>query len=74
MISEMTSSATDRELEKGELKTEIPFLAAWVRSTWLVPIQKHPMTTNWKSASADRKVQTHHFSNRCLSVEVCDSR
>jgi hypothetical protein len=46
MISEMTNSATDRELEKGELKTEIPFLAAWVRSTWLVPIQKHPMTTS----------------------------
>jgi hypothetical protein len=28
MISEMTSSATEREFEKGELKTAIPALAA----------------------------------------------
>ena len=34
-------------MENGELKTEIPFLAAWVRSTWLVPIQKHPITTSY---------------------------
>ena len=43
MISLMTSSATDRELAKGELKTAIPALAAASRSTWLVPIQKQPM-------------------------------
>jgi hypothetical protein len=44
MISEMTSSATDRELENGELNTATPLDAAWSRSTWLVPIQKQPMT------------------------------
>ena len=60
MISEMTSSATDRELENGELKTEIPFLAAWVRSTWLVPIQKHPITTSWSSAIILHEVRGTH--------------
>jgi hypothetical protein len=44
----MTSSATERELEKGELKTGIPALAAEVRSTWFVPIQKQPMTISWR--------------------------
>ncbi len=33
MISDMTSSATERELEKGELKTGIPAFAAVTRST-----------------------------------------
>jgi hypothetical protein len=46
MISEMTSSATEREFEKGELKTGIPALAAVWRSTWFVPIQKQPMTSS----------------------------
>lgn len=46
MISEMTSSATERELEKGELKTGMPAFAAVRRSTWLVPMQKQPMTSS----------------------------
>lgn len=50
MISPMTSSATERELEKGELKTAIPCLAAWTRSTWFVPIQKQPMARSYRSA------------------------
>lgn len=42
MISAMTSSATERELEKGELKTVAPALVAYGRSTWEVPMQKQP--------------------------------
>jgi hypothetical protein len=44
MISAMTNSATLLEFAKGELKTAIPCLAAYSRSTWLVPMQKHPTT------------------------------
>jgi hypothetical protein len=44
MISAMVSSATEREFEKGELKTQIPWEAAYARSTWFVPIQKQPIT------------------------------
>lgn len=47
MTSEMTSSATERELENGELKTAIPARAAASRSTWLVPMQKQPMTSSY---------------------------
>ena len=46
MISEMTSSATEREFEKGELNTAMPALPAASKSTWLVPMQKHPITSN----------------------------
>jgi hypothetical protein len=41
-ISARTSSATLRVLEKGALKTGMPRLRAHSRSTWLVPMQKHP--------------------------------
>lgn len=51
MISPITNSATERELENGELNTTIPFFAACTRSTWLVPIQKHPMTSKFFAAS-----------------------
>jgi hypothetical protein len=44
IISPITSSATLREFAKGELKTAIPCLAAYSRSTWFVPMQKQPMT------------------------------
>jgi len=44
MISPITSSATLLEFANGELKTAMPCLAAYSRSTWLVPIQKHPTT------------------------------
>lgn len=47
MVSPMTSSATDRELAKGELKTATPALAAATRSTWFVPIQKHPTAKSY---------------------------
>ena len=46
-ISAMTSSATERELEKGELNTGIPAFAAVSRSTWLVPMQKQPMQSSY---------------------------
>jgi hypothetical protein len=54
MISPMTSSATERELEKGELKTAIPFLAALSRSTWFVPMQKQPMTRSYTQVVSGR--------------------
>lgn len=47
MISPMTSSATLRELANGELKTAMPWRAAYSRSTWFVPMQKHPMTSRF---------------------------
>ena len=47
MISAITSSATERELEKGELNTGIPAFAAVSRSTWFVPMQKHPMQSSY---------------------------
>lgn len=43
MISASTSSATLRVFEKGALKTGIPRSWAASRSTWFVPIQKHPI-------------------------------
>jgi hypothetical protein len=46
MISAITSSATERELENGELKTGIPAFSAVKRSTWFVPMQKQPMTSS----------------------------
>lgn len=49
-ISAIVSSATERELEKGELKTAIPREAAVVRSTWLVPMQKQPTTMRFLAA------------------------
>lgn len=50
MISLMTSSATLRELEKGELKTAMPDEAAATRSTWLVPMQKQPMARSCRTS------------------------
>ena len=52
MSSQMTSSATDRELAKGELKTQTPLRAAATRSTWLVPMQKQPTTRSWRAMMA----------------------
>ena len=40
--SPITSSATLRVLEKGALKTGMARLRVASRSTWLVPMQKHP--------------------------------
>ena len=50
IISAMTSSATLRELLKGELKTAIPLSAAYWRSTWFVPMQKHPTTIKFRAS------------------------
>ncbi|CFW38401.1 Uncharacterised protein [Bordetella pertussis] len=44
MASPSTSSATERVLENGALKTGTPRIMAASRSTWLVPMQKHPTT------------------------------
>ncbi|CSI55063.1 Uncharacterised protein [Vibrio cholerae] len=49
-ISPSTSSATLRVLENGALNTGIPRLAAALRSTWLVPIQKQPIATSFSAA------------------------
>jgi hypothetical protein len=43
MISASTSSATERVLENGALKTGMPRIMAASRSIWLVPMQKAPM-------------------------------
>ena len=43
MISPMTSSTTLRVLEYGALNVAMPRSAAASRSTWFVPMQKHPM-------------------------------
>lgn len=56
MTSAMTSSATLRELLNGELKTAIPFLAAYCVSTWFVPIQKQPMTIRFFASRKTRDV------------------
>jgi hypothetical protein len=56
MISAMVSSATERELEKGELKTAMPRRAAVLRSTWLVPMQKQPITMRFLADSRTRAV------------------
>ena len=42
MMSPITSSTTERVFEYGALKTAMPFLPAYSRSTWLVPMQKQP--------------------------------
>ncbi|GJD92812.1 hypothetical protein BHAOGJBA_6374 [Methylobacterium hispanicum] len=51
-ISPMTSSATERVLEKGALKTGMPRPRAAGRSTWLVPTEKQP-TASSRSAAAN---------------------
>src|SRR5260221_2045120 len=53
MISQITSSATLRVLEKGALKTGTPFSFATARSIWFVPMQKQPTASRrFASASA----------------------
>jgi hypothetical protein len=56
MISQMTNSATLRELLKGELNTAIPCSAAYCRSTWFVPIQKQPITMRLRASFRTRSV------------------
>lgn len=67
MISLMTSSATERELAKGELKTAIPALAAASRSTWFVPIQKHPIVKSYRRERATYPGQPS--TRRCFSKQ-----
>ena len=50
-ISPNTSSATERVFENGALNTGIPRAFAAFKSTWLVPIQKHPTAINLGAAS-----------------------
>lgn len=56
MISAIVISATERELAKGELKTAIPSEAAVFRSTWLVPMQKQPITMRFFASRRTRAV------------------
>ena len=44
-ISAIVSSATERVLENGALKTGMPIARQAARSTWLVPTEKHPIAT-----------------------------
>ena len=45
-ISAMVSSATERVLENGALKTGMPMVRQAARSTWLVPTEKQPTATS----------------------------
>ena len=56
ITSPMTNSATLRELLKGELKTAMPCFAAYCVSTWLVPMQKQPMTIKFLASRKTRAV------------------
>jgi hypothetical protein len=47
MISAITSSATERVFEKGALNTGIPNCFADCKSTWLVPMLKHPTANSF---------------------------
>ncbi|MNG22080.1 hypothetical protein D3C84_1065280 [compost metagenome] len=47
IASASTSSATERVLEYGALNTAMPRSRAASRSTWLVPMQKHPTATSF---------------------------
>src|SRR3546814_5432151 len=42
IASANTSSATERVFEYGALNTGVPWDIALSRSTWFVPMQKHP--------------------------------
>lgn len=65
----MTSSATERELEKGELNTAIPALPAARRSTWFVPMQKHPITRSCHVSEVERsRKRTEGHSAMTLAV------
>ena len=56
MISASTSSTTLRVLENGALNTATPRSAASPRSTWLVPMQKHPTASRSLPASSTLRV------------------
>ena len=45
-ISAIVSSATERVLENGALKTGMPMARQAARSTWLVPTEKQPIATS----------------------------
>jgi len=51
IVSASTSSATLRVFENGALKTGTPFCCAALRSTWFVPMQKHPTPTSRAASS-----------------------
>ena len=52
IASPITSSATLRVFECGALKTGTPRAAAASRSTWFVPMQKHPIAISRRVASS----------------------
>ena len=49
MEEAITNSATERVFEYGALKTVTPFAVAASRSTWFVPMQKHPIACNFSA-------------------------
>ena len=55
-MSPITSSTTERVFEYGALKTAMPFLPAYSRSTWLVPMQKQPTAVSVGRASMTLRV------------------
>lgn len=74
MTSEMTSSATERELENGELKTAIPARAAASRSTWLVPMQKQPMTRSYADSEKGQHVHKVRYLTQARAVYLAGRR
>ena len=66
-LSAITSSATLRVLENGALKTGMPRSRAHSRSTWLVPMQKHPTPMSRGAAS---KMSAGELGGRADTDEV----
>ena len=58
MASASTSSATLRVLENGALNTGTPRAWAASRSTWFVPMQKHPTPATRLDCSKNRAVSS----------------
>lgn len=67
----MTSSATERELAKGELKTAIPALAAASRSTWLVPMQKQPMVRSYRRQGRYKRSRLVIATGKSSTFHTC---
>lgn len=70
MISASTSSATERVLEKGALKTGMPRIMAASRSIWLVPMQKAPIDMSLRAPSITSSVRRvrERMPTKCTSL------
>ena len=70
MISPKTSSATERVLEYGALKTGMPKRFAAFKSTWFVPMQKHPTAISFFADSSTSAVNfvRERMPTMCVSA------